>query len=102
MNKYGQEIVTVDDWAELAFRNGDYEEANFLHEVIRDCDLEIKAAEQNYREMELREDELACGMRQIKNLIEDIRTDVQQASRLNRKDILDRLREVLNDFDEYI
>lgn len=102
MNKYGQEITTIDDWADYAFRNGDYEEANFLHEVIRDCDLEIETAKQDYREMELREDELACGMRQIKNLIEDIRTDIQQASRLNRKDILDKLGEVLNEFDEYI
>ena len=102
MNKYGQEILTIDDWAELAFRNGDYEEANFLHEVIRDCDLEINNAEQWYRQMERREDELFCGMVQIKNLLEDLRTDVQQASRLNRKGILDRLGEVLNNFDEYI
>lgn len=102
MNKYGHEILTIDDWAELAFRNGDYEEANFLYEVIRDCDLEINNAEQRYRQMERREDELFCGMVHIKNLLEDLRTDVQQASRLNRKDILDRLREVLNDFGEYI
>ena len=102
MNKYGQEILTIDDWAELAFRNGDYDEANFLHEVIIDCDLEINNAEQRYRRMERMEDELFCGMVQIKNLVEDLRTDIQQASRLNRKDILDRLREIINDFNEYI
>ena len=102
MNKYGQEIKTIDDWADCAFRNGDYEEANFLHEVMVDYDLEINSIERHSKRVENRVDELAYGMSQIKNLIEDIRTDVQQASRLNRKDILDRLREVLNDFDEYI
>ena len=102
MEKYGQEITTIDDWAELAFRNGDYEEANFLHEVMVYYDLEINNAEQRYRRMERMEDELFCGMVQIKNLLEDLRTDVQQASRLNRKEILERLREAIQEFNEYI
>lgn len=102
MNKYGQEIECLDQWADLANRNGDYEEADFLTECAREWAIEVRDAKYSYQDMERRADELAYGMVQIKNLLEDLRTDIQQASRLNRKDILDRLREVLNDFSEYI
>lgn len=102
MEKYGQEITTIDDWAELAFRNGDYEEANFLHEAANEWTHDIEDGDNRYKEQECYADELFCGMVQIKNLLEDLRTDIQQASRLNRKNILDRLGEVLNTFGEYI
>ena len=102
MNKYGQEIKTLDDWADYAFRNGDYDEAEFLDDAADEWKTEVRELEADRAGWERRADELAYGMVQIKNLLEDLRTDIQQASRLNRKDILDRLREVLNDFDEYI
>lgn len=102
MEKYGMEIDNLQQWADLAYRNGDYEEAFFLHACVLDWKLEVAEIEKRYRLMERREDELACGMRQIKNLLEDLRTDVQQSSRLNRKEILARLREAIQEFDEYI
>ena len=102
MNKYGQEITTLDDWADYAFRNGDYDEAEFLDDAADEWKTEVRELVDDRDGWERRADELAYGMGHIKNLLEDIRTDVQQASRLNRKDILDRLREAIQEFDEYI
>lgn len=102
MNKYGQEIKTLDDWADLAFRNGSYEEAEFLGEAIKDWDSEVAELRKDNEEWERRADELAYGMAQIKNLLEDLRTDVQQSAKLNRKEILASLKKAIDDFSEYI
>lgn len=102
MNKYGQEIRTLDDWADAAFRNGDYEEADFLTEAAKEWNSEVAELRKDNEEWERRADELAYGMVQIKNLPEDLRTDVQQSAKLNRKNILAYLKEAIDGFSEYI
>lgn len=102
MNKYGQEIKTLDAWADSAFRNGDYEDADFLNDAVREWNSEVAELRNDCEEWERRADELAYGMMQIKNLLEELRTNVQESPKLNRKDILAYLKEAIDDFSEYI
>lgn len=102
MNKYGQEIKTLDDWADLAFRNGDYDESNFIMEAVKEWDSEVEELRKDNEEWERRADELAYGMMQIKNLLENIKDNIMESPKLNRKDILAYLKEAINDFSEYI
>jgi len=102
MNKYGVEIDNLQQWADLAYRNGDYDDADFLNEVIYDWDFEVKDVKHDKDDWERRADELAYGMVQIKILLGNLRTEVQQSSRLNRKEILESLLEAIQAFDEYI
>lgn len=102
MNKYGQEILTIDDWAELAYRNGDYEEATFLNEAVNEWTHDIEDGDNRYKEQERYADELFVGMNHLYRLVEALEELINQSQRINRKEVLERLKEIKQDFTEYI
>ena len=90
------------DLQEQLFKQGDYEASDFLNSEIAGYEADMECYERSAKEWEVRADELDYGMRQILNLVNDTIEYVNGTSRLNRKEIMERLKGIANDFEEYI